>query len=60
MDARMSSADLVHVVCRPDLAAPAEPNAAVALERRPQCDFEPTGALGAIAGRNRHPVGNGY
>ena len=45
---------------RIDLAAPSEPHAAVALERRPQRDFEPAGAFGAIAGRNRNAVGNDH
>ena len=35
-----------------ELTALAEPDAAVVLERWPQRELEPAGALGAIAGRN--------
>src|SRR5262249_17039852 len=40
-----------------DLAAPSQPDAAVVLERRPQCNFKPPGALGVVA-RNRNAVRN--
>ena len=39
-----------------DLAAPAEPDAAVFLERRPQRDFKPASALG-VNGWNGYAVG---
>jgi hypothetical protein len=47
-------------VRRSDIAAPAEPDTAVPVERRSQRDFETAGALGAVAGRNRNPVGNDH
>jgi hypothetical protein len=40
-----------------DLAAPPQPDAAIALERWAQRNFKPAGALGTRV-RNRHAVGN--
>src|SRR5258708_19795232 len=42
---------------RSDFPAPAEPPAAVVLQRRPQRHLKPAGALGAIAGGNRNTIG---
>src|SRR5262249_25855857 len=41
-----------------NLSAPPDPNSAVVLQCRPQCHFEPAGALGAIAGGNGNTIGN--
>ena len=38
------------------LAAPAEPDAAVAFQSRTQSDFEATGTLGAVAAGDAHPI----
>jgi len=48
------------LACCRDPAAPAKPDAAVPLKRRPQRDFEPACALDTIAGRNRNAVGNDH
>src|SRR5262249_20707653 len=45
------------LVSHSDFAAPSEPHAAVVLQRRPQRHPKPAGALGAIAGGNRDPIG---
>jgi hypothetical protein len=45
------------LVSRSDFPAPAEPHAAVVLQRRPQRHLKPAGALGAIAGGNRNTIG---
>ena len=41
---------------RHGLAAPAEPDAAVALQSRAQSDFEAAGALGAVPAGDAHPI----
>src|SRR5262249_759308 len=46
-----------YLIRRRALAPPPQPDAPVALERWPQCNFEPASALGAVA-RNRNAVGN--
>src|SRR2546427_9386923 len=45
------------LVSRPDFSAPSEPHASVVLQRWPQRHLKPAGALGAIAGGNRNPIG---
>ena len=39
-----------------DFAAPAQPDAAILLQSRPQSDLKSAGALCAVAGRNRNPI----
>src|SRR5712692_4918249 len=45
------------LLSRSDFSAPSEPHASVVLQRRPQRHLKPAGALGAIAGGNRNPIG---
>src|SRR5262249_7440661 len=47
-----------HLAGRRDLAAPAEPDARMALEGGADSDLQPPGPAAAIAGGNRHAVGD--
>src|SRR5262249_40397645 len=62
-DVLVSDGSRPQLLLRANLSAPSDPNAAIALQRRPQRHFEPastqpTSALGPVTGGNRNAIGN--